>query len=154
LYQLKINYNLLLTEWIPAIPEVKNKIEKGIDVADVDCGRGRDVIKLAQAFPNSQFVGYDVVESAVNYANSQASSLGLDDRVSFRKLDVSLGIPEEKHYDLITTFDVIHDLADPDAALASIHNALKLDGTYLWLEINSKDKTEENFGQIGTLLYS
>lgn len=46
--------NLLLTEWIPAVPGVKNNLEKGIDVADVGCGRGRAIIKLAQAFPNSR----------------------------------------------------------------------------------------------------
>ncbi|MDQ4073014.1 MAG: class I SAM-dependent methyltransferase [Thermoproteota archaeon] len=146
--------NLLLSEWIPSVPAVKNSLEKGIDVADVGCGRGRAVIKLAQSFPNSRFVGYDVVESAINYANSQALSLGLEDQVKFKKLDVSQGIPEEKYYDLITTFDVIHDLADPMTALLSIKKALKQDGTYLWLEINSKDKVEDNFGQTGTLLYS
>jgi ubiquinone/menaquinone biosynthesis C-methylase UbiE len=146
--------NLLLTEWIPAVPELKLNLEKGINVADMGCGRGRAIIKLAQAFPNSRFVGYDVVESAIDYASSQALSLGLQDRVSFQKLDVSRGIPEEKYYDLVTTFDVIYDLADPLAALKSIQKALKPDGTYLWLEINSKDKPEDNFGQIGTLLYS
>lgn len=146
--------NLLLTEWIPAVPRVKNNLENGIDVADVGCGRGRAIIKLAQAFPNSRFVGYDVVESVVDYANSQALSLDLQDRITFKKLDVGAGIPEEKRYDLITTFDVIHDLADPISALRSIKKALKSDGTYLWLEINSKDKPEDNFGQIGTLLYS
>lgn len=146
--------NLLLSEWIPSVPEVKKKLEKGINVADIGCGRGRAIIKLAQAFPNSQFVGYDVLQSQVDYANSQASTLGLGDRVSFRALDSSHGIPEERHFDLITTFDVIHDLADPHSTLTSIKKALKPDGTYLWLEINSKDKIEDNFGQIGTLLYS
>jgi 2-polyprenyl-3-methyl-5-hydroxy-6-metoxy-1,4-benzoquinol methylase len=146
--------NLLLTEWIPSVPELKDNLEKGIDVADVGCGRGRAIIKLAQAFPNSRFVGYDIVESVVDYANSQALSLGLQDRASFKKLDVEDGVPEEKRYDLITTFDVIHDLPDPISALRSIQKALKSDGTYLWLEINSKDKPEDNFGQIGTLLYS
>jgi 2-polyprenyl-3-methyl-5-hydroxy-6-metoxy-1,4-benzoquinol methylase len=146
--------NLLLTVWIPAVPEIKKNLEKGIDVADIGCGRGRAIIKMAQAFPNSRFVGYDVVESVIDYANSQSLSLGLKDRVTFKKLDVEGGIPEGKRYDLITTFDVIHDLADPISALKSIYKALKPDGAYLWLEINSKDKPEDNFGQIGTLLYS
>lgn len=146
--------NLLLTEWIPAAPEVKSNLEKGIDVADIGCGRGRAIIKMAQAFPNSRFVGYDAVASVIEYANSQALALGLQDRVTFKKLDVEEGIPEEKRYDLITAFDVIHDLADPISALKSIYKALKPDGTYLWLEINSKDKPEDNFGQIGTLLYA
>jgi tRNA G46 methylase TrmB len=49
--------NLLLQEWIPAVPEVKTKLEKGAIVADVGCGRGRAIIKLARTFPNSRFVG-------------------------------------------------------------------------------------------------
>lgn len=146
--------NLLLNEWIPAVPEIKKKLEKGIKVADIGCGRGRAVLKLAQAFPNSKFIGYDVVKSAIDYANSIASSQGLENRISFRQLDITNGIPEKEHFDLITTFDAIHDLPDPQAALSSINKALKPDGTYLWLEINSKDKPEDNFSPIGTLLYS
>jgi ubiquinone/menaquinone biosynthesis C-methylase UbiE len=60
---------LLLQEWIPAVPEVKTKPEKGALVADVGCGRGRAIIKLAQAFPNSRFVGYDIFEPVIQYAN-------------------------------------------------------------------------------------
>lgn len=146
--------NALLQEWIPAVPEVKIKLENGALVADVGCGRGRAIIKLAQAFPNSRFVGYDVFEPVIRYAKSQSISAGIsDDRVSFRQFDISKGFPEEERYDLITTFDVIHDMIDPLGALKAIRNSLKPDGTYLWLEINSKDKLEDNFGLFGTLFY-
>ena len=49
--------NLLLQQWIPAMPDVKAHLERGCDVADVGCGRGRGLIKLAQAFPRSRYVG-------------------------------------------------------------------------------------------------
>jgi hypothetical protein len=69
--------NLLLQEWIPAVPEVKTKLEKGALVADVGCGRGRAIINLAQAFPNSRFVGYDIFEPIIQYAKSQCISAGI-----------------------------------------------------------------------------
>ena len=145
--------NLLLQEWIPTVPDVKTKLEKGALVADVGCGRGRAIIKLAQAFPNSRFVGYDIFEPAIEHAKSQSVSAGVSDRISFKQTDVSKGFPPEEHYDLITTFDVIHDMTNPQAALKSIRQALKPDGTYLWLEINSKDRLEDNFGAMGALFY-
>jgi hypothetical protein len=49
--------NLLLQEWIPVMPDVKAHLERGCDVADVGCGRGRALIKLVQAFPRSRYVG-------------------------------------------------------------------------------------------------
>jgi SAM-dependent methyltransferase len=89
--------NALLQEWIPAVPEVKTKLDNGALVADVGCGRGRAVIKLAQAFPNSRFVGYDVFEPVIRYAKSQSISAGIsNDRVSFRQFDISKGFPEEE----------------------------------------------------------
>jgi ubiquinone/menaquinone biosynthesis C-methylase UbiE len=132
---------------------VKTKLEKGALVADVGCGRGRAIIKLAQAFPNSKFVGYDIFEPAIEHAKSQSVSAGVSDRISFKQTDISKGFPPEEHYDLITTFDVIHDMTNPQAALRSIRQALKPDGTYLWLEINSKDRLEDNFGAMGALFY-
>jgi cyclopropane fatty-acyl-phospholipid synthase-like methyltransferase len=86
---------------------VKTKLEKGALVADVGCGRGRAIIKLAQAFPNSKFVGYDIFEPAIEHAKSQSVSAGVSDRISFKQTDISKGFPPEEHYDLITTFDVI-----------------------------------------------
>ena len=95
------------------VPDVKTKLEKGALVADVGCGRGRAIIKLAQAFPNSKFVGYDISEPAIEHAKSQSVSAGVSDRISFKQTDISKGFPPEEHYDLITTFDVIHDMTNP-----------------------------------------
>jgi SAM-dependent methyltransferase len=145
--------NLLLQEWIPVVPGVKSKLEKGAIAADVGCGRGRAIIKLAKAFPNSRFVGFDKFEPGLDHARAQSVSAGVSDRVSFKQLDVSEGFPQEDKFDLITTFDVIHDMVDPRSALRAIRQALKPDGTYLWLEINSKDRLEDNYGAMGALFY-
>ena len=143
--------NLLVQEWIPALPEVQAKLDGGIRVADVGCGRGRAPIKLAGAFPNSHFVGYDLFVPQLSVAADRAKETGVAGRVKFRKLDVALGLPE--HYDLITAFDAVHDMADPGGALQAIRQALRPDGVFLMLETKCEDKPENNVGPIAALLY-
>ena len=150
--------NFLLQLWIPSVPEVEAKLKQGAQVAtvtsvaDVGCGFGRALVKLAQAFPNSSYVGYDIHEPMLEGARAHAAETGMTDRVRFEQLDVTQGLPSQ--YDLITSFDVLHDMVNPRAALRAIRQALKPDGTYLLLEINSSDKLEENAGPIGAMLYS
>jgi 2-polyprenyl-3-methyl-5-hydroxy-6-metoxy-1,4-benzoquinol methylase len=91
--------------------------------ADVGCGRGRAIIKLAQTFPDSAYVGYDAVESNVEQARKNAEAAGVTDRVRFEVLDAAKGLPER--YDVITTSDVVHDAVDPLALLRSIHDTLR-----------------------------
>ncbi len=104
-----------------------------------------------ETFPNSRYVGFDPFGPAISRATANAAAAGVDDRVSFRQLDVIDGIPG--HYDIITTFDVIHDMVNPRGALRAIRRALKPDGTYLLLDFNCKDKLEENMGPVSAMLY-
>jgi 2-polyprenyl-3-methyl-5-hydroxy-6-metoxy-1,4-benzoquinol methylase len=143
--------NLLVPVWIPAIPGLEEKLRRGIRVADVGCGRGRAMIKLAQAFPESHYVGYDLYGSNVDEATAAARAAGAADRVKYRQADVAAGLPEP--YDLITTFDVVHDAADPLGLLRAIRHGLKPDGTYLCLEINCADTLEKNLNPLGALFY-
>jgi 2-polyprenyl-3-methyl-5-hydroxy-6-metoxy-1,4-benzoquinol methylase len=143
--------NLLLQEWIPAMPRVREALERGADVADVGCNRGRALIKLARAFPRSRFVGYDVFEPAIRQASERAATAGVADRIRFEHRDVSKGLPEQ--FDLITTFDVIHDAVDPLGLLRTIRQALRPGGTYICLDINCSDKLEENAGPLGALFH-
>jgi 2-polyprenyl-3-methyl-5-hydroxy-6-metoxy-1,4-benzoquinol methylase len=143
--------NLLVQEWIPAMPEVRAKLEHGTDVADIGCGRGQALIKLAQAFPNSRYVGYDAFEPTIARARANAEVAGVADRVRFKQLDASQGLPEQ--YDVITTFDVIHDAVDPLGLLRAIRGALKPDGPYVCLDINCSDKLEENIGPLGAFFH-
>jgi SAM-dependent methyltransferase len=144
--------NLLVPVWIAALPEVQAKLERGIRVADVGCGRGRALIKLAQTFPESRYIGYDLFGPNVDRATASAQSAGVADRVTFRQGDVVEGLPER--YDLITTFDVVHDAVDPLGLLRAIRQSLQPDGTYLCLEINCTDSLEQNVGPLGALFYS
>jgi 2-polyprenyl-3-methyl-5-hydroxy-6-metoxy-1,4-benzoquinol methylase len=143
--------NFLLQEWIPAMPRVREALERGADVADVGCNRGRALLKLAGAFPRSRFVGYDIFEPAIRLATGRAAAAGLADRIRFEHRDVSKGLPEQ--FDVITTFDVIHDAVDPLGILRTIRQALRPGGTYVCLDINCSDKLEENAGPLGALFH-
>jgi SAM-dependent methyltransferase len=143
--------NLLLPQWIPAMPGVQAKLEQGADVADVGCGRGRALIKLAQAYPKSRFVGYDAFGPTIAKATANAKAAGVENRLHFQELDASKGIPDQ--YDIITTFDVIHDSVDPLGLLREIRRALRPDGIYVMLEINSSPNLEENAGPLGAFNY-
>ena len=143
--------NLLIPVWLPAMPEVQDKLERGAQVADVGCGRGKALIKLAQAFPRSHYVGYDSFEPTIEEATRNAQTAGVADRVRFEQRDVAAGLPE--HYDVITTFDVVHDAVDPHGLLRAIRQALRPDGRYVCLEINCAEHLEGNAGPLGSLFY-
>jgi hypothetical protein len=141
----------LVQEWLPAVDGAPRKLEAGARYADVGCGAGHALIKLAQAFPRSSFVGYDAFEGAIERARRAAEQAGLSDRVRFELLDAADGLPER--YDLISTFDVVHDAIDPVGLLRAIRRALEPGGIYLMLEMRCAEDPADNVGPFGTLLY-
>jgi len=143
--------NLLLQQWIPALPDAKALLERGGDVADVGCGRGRGIIKLAQAFPRSRYVGYDHFGPTIARATANAREAGVSDRVRFEERDVSKGLPAQ--FDVITTFDVVHDAVDPLQLLQSIRRALRPEGVYVCLDTNCSDRLEENANPLGAMFH-
>ena len=144
--------NLLLAEWLPALPAVRAKLESGATVADVGCGAGRALLKLATTFPTGSYSGFDAFEAQVKRARANASGAALRERVSFERRDVAAdGLPDL--FDVITTFDVVHDAVDPLALMRAIRAGLEPGGTYLLLEINCADHHEDNAGPIAQVLY-
>ena len=140
----------LVQQWLPAAG-VTPRLQAGARCADIGCGSGLALIQLAQAFPNSTFVGFDSFDGQIERARDHAASAGVAERVRFELHDATGGIPGR--YDLITTFDALHDAADPRALMRSVHDALNPDGTYLIMEMNCADDPRENAGPLGTLMY-
>jgi ubiquinone/menaquinone biosynthesis C-methylase UbiE len=143
--------NLLVQQWLPMVAGLVERLERGARWADVGCGAGRAVIRLAEAFPNSTFVGYDNFEGQLLLARREAEEAGVSDRARFELHDAATGLPER--FDVISSFDVVHDAVDPPALLDSIRRGLVRDGTYLMLEMNSADDPDDNVGPLATLLY-
>jgi SAM-dependent methyltransferase len=143
--------NMLVQQWLPLVPGTTAKLSAGARVADVGCGTGQALIALARAFPAVTGTGYDTHLPVIDQARQAAAEAGVADRVSYDVLDAATGLPET--FDVITTFDVVHDAADPLALLRSIRDALHPDGRYLCLEINCADQPADNVGPIASLLY-
>src|SRR4028118_666089 len=108
---------------LPLVPGMVEHLEKGIDVLDVGCGSGRALDLMARTFPNSRFSGYDLSEEAIARARTEAQEHGTTN-VRFEVKDAAT-LDEEERYDLITTFDAVHDKADPAAVLTTIGNEPK-----------------------------
>ena len=128
---------------------MQERLETGARVADIGSGSGTAAILMAKAFPNSQIVGYDVSGDSVAVARSRSEDVP---NVEFHGYTVE-DIPLDQPFDLITSFDVIHDLARPGAGLARIHEALKGDGAFLMMEPNASSHLENNLTDRGALLY-
>ena len=143
--------NMLVQQWLPLVPQTSAKLRAGARVADVGCGTGQALIALARAFPSITATGYDVHPPSVEQARRAAAEAGLADRVSYQVLDAAAGLPDS--FDVITTFDVVHDAVDPLGLLRSIRDALRPGGSYLCLEINCSDQAAANTGPIAALLY-
>lgn len=127
---------------IPLVPGLVAKLEAGIEVADVGCGSGRAMNHLAALYPNSRFTGYDLCPEAIAAAQRQARELGLSN-VSFIATDAT-GLAGDAKFDLIFTFDAVHDQAQPAAVLANIRRLLKPGGVYLMQDIDGHSDVADN----------
>jgi SAM-dependent methyltransferase len=141
----------LAGDWLPALPDLQRRLEKGLRWADVGSGAGRAVIRLAELFPASTFVGYDAFPAQVQRARRAAEQAGIGHRVRFEVADAVHGLPEK--FDVISTFDVVHDAADPAGLVAGIRRSLADDGSYLMLEINCADDPADNTGPVAAVMY-
>jgi 2-polyprenyl-3-methyl-5-hydroxy-6-metoxy-1,4-benzoquinol methylase len=142
----------LITEWLPALEGVVEKLERGALVADVGCGHGASTILMAQAFPNSTFIGSDYHEGSIETARARAQEAGVADRITFRVEPAQAY--GDTGYDLVTMFDCLHDMGDPVGAARHVHGTLKPDGTWLIVEPNAGDRVEDNLNPVGRAYYS
>lgn len=138
---------------LPIVPGLVDRLHAGIDVLDLGCGAGRALIHLARSFPASRFVGVDLLPDAIGRAREEASRAGVTN-VTFEAADAArLGFADR--FDLVLTFDAIHDQADPAAMLANIARALRPDGTYLMQDIGASSHVHENVDHpLGPFLYT
>ncbi len=121
---------------LPLVPGLRQRLDDGIDMVDVGCGRGRAITQLGAQFPRSRFLGVDLDQHALHWAREAAAGLG---NVSFQRLDATR-LAEELpagSADLVLTFDAIHDQGQPAAMLAGIRGLLRPDGVYLAQDIAS-----------------
>lgn len=141
---------------VPLVPGLEGKLAAGIQVLDVGCGRGRIINRLAEMFPRSRFTGMDLSSDAVASAWAEAADKKLRN-IEFIVADLS-GFDESTEieaFDLVTTFDAIHDQAKPLNVLRGIHRALRSDGIYLMQDIKGSSQVRKNLDHpLGPFLYT
>jgi SAM-dependent methyltransferase len=136
------NRTYLLPVVLPALDGVVEKLQRGALVADVGCGAGGAVLLMAQSFPNSRFVGYDISQHALERANERLAETGL---VNARFVDPrDEPLPADGSVDLVTTFDCIHDMTHPERVVQAIRSAVAADGSWLLVDIKALDTFAEN----------
>lgn len=142
----------LLTEWLPALDGIVEKLEAGITVADVGCGYGRSTVLMAESFPKSQFHGFDTHAASIDEARRNAAEAGLVTRVQFNSARAE-NYPGNR-YGLICFFDCLHDLGDPVAAARHAAETLAPDGTVMLVEPFANDRVEDNISPVARLYYA
>jgi SAM-dependent methyltransferase len=142
----------LTTSWIPALEDVTEKLAAGGQVADVGCGHGASTVLIAQAYPKARLLSSDYHHASVDIARKRAAEAGVADRVRFET--ASAQTFSGTGYDLIATFDCLHDMGDPVGAARHIRQALDADGTWLIVEPRAGDTFTDNLNPVGRVYYS
>jgi ubiquinone/menaquinone biosynthesis C-methylase UbiE len=142
----------LVPAWIPALDGVVEKLTAGGRVADIGCGLGSSSVLLAQAFPRTTVVGSDPHDESIRLAHKRAVEAGVGDRVTFEVATAQTFTGTG--YDLVTTFDALHDMGDPVGAARHVRESLAPDGTWLLVEPLAGEAVEDNLNPVGRLYYA
>jgi 2-polyprenyl-3-methyl-5-hydroxy-6-metoxy-1,4-benzoquinol methylase len=136
------NRHHLLSDVLPALDGIVESLTMGIDVADIGCGAGGAAMMIATAFPASTVAGYDISHHALDRAESRRAEAGIDNVRFVDPRDEP--IPGDGRFGLVTTFDCIHDMTDPQGMINAIRAAVSDDGTWLLVDIKARDSFAEN----------
>jgi SAM-dependent methyltransferase len=141
----------LTASWLPALTGVVDKLQHGGRVADIGCGYGASTIVMAQEYPRSRFAGSDYHASSIDTARERAAAAGVADRITF-EVAAANGFSGDG-YDLVTTFDALHDMGDPVGAALKVYESLADDGTWMIVEPVAGDRVQDNLNPVGRVYY-
>ena len=140
----------LTSEWIPALDGIEERLREGARVADIGCGHGASTILMAQAYPRSRVTGFDSHRQSIEEARRRARDAGAE--AARFQVAAATGFPGAG-YDLVTTFDALHDMGDPEGAARRVRSSLATDGAWLIVEPYAGDRVEDNLNPVGRLYY-
>lgn len=142
----------LTSEWLPALDEVDAKLRRGALVADVGCGHGASTVIMARHYPASTFVGFDYHGASIAAAQMNAVDAGVAERARFETATAQ-DYPG-RGYDLVTSFDCVHDMGDPVGAARHVLESLDPNGTWMIVEPYAGDRLEDNLNPVGKVFYN
>jgi ubiquinone/menaquinone biosynthesis C-methylase UbiE len=144
--------NSIVQQWLPQLEGMESKLKAGARVADVGCGVGFSTLLMAEAYPASEFIGFDFHEASIDDARKHLSEH--PERKNLRFETAPAKAIAETEFDLITMFDCLHDMGDPRGCASHMHEMLAKDGTWMIVEPMAGDRPEENMNPVGRLYYN
>lgn len=140
---------------LPLADGLIDRLREGIDVCDIGCGAGHAINVMASAFPNSRFVGFDLMDEAIEMAEREATEWGLAN-ANFEQADVADAASAfDGTFDLAIALTAIHDQAQPQEVLNRVHGALRPGGTFLCVDSQASSELAENLdAPLGAWRYS
>jgi 2-polyprenyl-3-methyl-5-hydroxy-6-metoxy-1,4-benzoquinol methylase len=145
-------YHANLPTWISSLDGVDQKLRQGASVADVGCGLGASSVLMAQNYPGAQVTGSDYHGGSIELARKRAAEAGVADRAAFEVAGAQTFTGSG--YDLVTTFDCLHDMGDPLSAARHIRQSLAPDGTWMIVEPFAQDDPSDNQNPVGRVYYN
>jgi Methylase involved in ubiquinone/menaquinone biosynthesis len=142
----------VVPNWIPALDGVEAKLQAGGRIADIGCGLGASSVIMAEAYPRARITGSDYHDGSIELARKRAAGAGVADRTTFEV--ASAQTFSGTGYDLVTSFDCLHDMGDPLGAARHVREALAPDGTWMVVEPLAGDRVEDNLNPVGRMYYN
>ena len=142
----------IVESWLPALDGIVERLRIGALVADIGCGHGHSTRLMAEAFPNSRFIGIDIHAPSIEVARSHAAAHGEIVNLTFEvgnALDFS-----GRDFDLVTSFDCVHDMGNPVGAARHVRRVLKPNGSWMIVEPFAHDRLEQNLNPISRISYA
>ena len=142
----------LISNWIPALDGVQEKLEGGGTIADIGCGHGSSSILMAESFPKSKIYGYDLHGPSIDDARKKAVKAGVSN-TEFHTA-AAHEMPSESGFDFACIFDALHDMGDPVGVARHIRDSLNPGGTLMVVEPMAGDNLEDNLHALGGVFYA
>ena len=147
--------NHLTQHWLPALPDVQEKLSSGerVRIAEVGCGEGLAAIAIARTYANAAIDGYDLDEASIAVARDKAADAGVVDRVRFEVRDAAdPGIVGD--YDLVLAIEMLHDVPDPVGILRTMRKLAGVHGAVLVVDERAEDDFTAPAGEMERFFYA
>ena len=125
-----------------------SSIEKRCRVLDLGCGSGTFTLCMAERYPKSTFIGSDITDDCLRQASIKSEIKGLTN-VEFIKTTLEAFIEgTDQQLDIITAYQVVHNLPDPNKIIRRLYALLKPYGKLILLENDLSSNHLKNIGRM------
>ncbi len=123
-------YTRLIPVGLSQVPGLSDRLAQGGRVLELACGAGVGLMRMAQTYPQSSFMGVDGDAYSLELTADRLRQGGLQDKVSLvRSMLEEVNANEE--YDVALINISMHECRDIEKVTSNVHRALKSDGYFI-----------------------